>query len=107
MLPTRWAAPTGTIVPPGNVNGTNVTISNGLVLPGGGGPGYSGYVTLPSGILTNTTSLTIECWATQSAQDTRSRDSIASTMANPNTPAFIPYPASNGNNMVAAFRTGK
>ena len=54
---------TGTIVSPNG--GTNATISNGLFLPGGGGPGYSGYVTLPAGILTNTTSLTVECWASQ------------------------------------------
>ncbi|MGA2246221.1 MAG: LamG-like jellyroll fold domain-containing protein [Verrucomicrobiota bacterium] len=57
----------GTIVPPGNANGTNVTINNGLFLPGGGGYDYSGYVSLPDGILTNTTSLTVECWVTQNA----------------------------------------
>ncbi len=55
-----WA---GTVVSPNG--GTNATMSNGLFLPGGGGPGYSGYVTLPAGIMTNTTSLTIECWASQ------------------------------------------
>jgi len=54
----------GTIVPP-SASGSAVTIANGLVLPGGGGGGYSGYVTLPSGILTNTTSLTVEVWVTQ------------------------------------------
>ena len=53
----------GTIVAPGA--GSAVTIANGLTLPGGGGGGYSGYVALPSGILTNTTSLTVECWVTQ------------------------------------------
>jgi hypothetical protein len=57
----------GTVVPAGNGNGTNVTIANGLVLPGGGGNNYSGYVSLPAGILTNTTSLTVECWVTQAA----------------------------------------
>ena len=53
----------GTIIAPNG--GTNATISNGLFLPGGGGPGFSGYVKLPPGILTNTTSLTVECWVTQ------------------------------------------
>ncbi|HEY1786511.1 MAG TPA: LamG-like jellyroll fold domain-containing protein [Verrucomicrobiae bacterium] len=55
-----WA---GTIVAPNG--GTNASIAGGLFLSGGGGPGYSGYLTLPSGILTNTTSVTIECWASQ------------------------------------------
>jgi hypothetical protein len=58
----------GTIVAPGA--GSPVTINNGLTLPGGGGPGYSGYVTLPGGILTNTTSLTVECWVTQNNGNT-------------------------------------
>jgi uncharacterized protein YjdB len=53
----------GTVVSQGA--GTAATIANGLMLPGGGGGGYSGYVTLPDGILTNTTSLTVECWLTQ------------------------------------------
>ncbi|HEV2330036.1 MAG TPA: LamG-like jellyroll fold domain-containing protein [Verrucomicrobiae bacterium] len=53
----------GTLVAPNG--GTNATISNGLVLPGGGGGGYSGYVAFPGGILTNTTSLTVETWVTQ------------------------------------------
>ncbi len=95
----------GTIVPAGNVNGTNVTIANGLTLPGGGGPGYSGYVTLPSDILTNTTSLTIECWTTQSAQDTWA-ETYSFNNGQSEYTGFIPYPASNGNNMIAAFRTG-
>ena len=48
-------------------DGTNATINNGLILPGNtaGGFGYSGYVSLPNGILTNTTSITVECWVTQ------------------------------------------
>ncbi|HTR42225.1 MAG TPA: LamG-like jellyroll fold domain-containing protein [Pseudomonadales bacterium] len=58
----------GTLVAPNG--GTNATIANGLVLPGGGGPGHSGYVTLPAGILTNTTSLTIECWTLQNNGNT-------------------------------------
>jgi len=55
----------GTIVPP--TTGSPATINNGLVLPGnqGGGNGVSGYVALPAGILTNTTSLTVEAWVTQ------------------------------------------
>jgi uncharacterized protein YjdB len=55
----------GTIVPP--TTGTAVTIANGLQLAGGGGPGTSGYVTLPGGLLTNTTSITIETWVTQNS----------------------------------------
>jgi uncharacterized protein YjdB len=58
----------GTVV--AATTGTNVTIASGLTLPGGGGPGYSGYVTLPGGILTNTTSVTIEAWVTQNNGNT-------------------------------------
>src|SRR5215469_10655141 len=39
----------GTVVGP--TTGTAVSITNGLLLPGGGGPGFSGYVVLPAGIL--------------------------------------------------------
>ena len=53
----------GTVVAPSG--GTAATISSGLTLPGGGGGGFSGYVALPSGILTNTANLTVEVWATQ------------------------------------------
>lgn len=53
----------GMLVPPGA--GTAASIANGLTLPGGGGGGHSGYVSLPSGILTGTTSLTVECWVKQ------------------------------------------
>jgi uncharacterized protein YjdB len=55
----------GTLVPQGA--GTAASIAHGLTLPGGGGGGYSGYLSLPSGILTNTSSLTVECWATQAS----------------------------------------
>ena len=57
----------GTLVAPNG--GSAATITNGLILPGhaGGGNGYSGYVSLPSGILTNTTSITVECWVTQNS----------------------------------------
>ncbi len=59
----------GTIVAPSG--GSPATINNGLMLPGNtvGGFGYSGYVTLPNGILTNTTSLTVECWMTQNQRN--------------------------------------
>ena len=56
----------GTLVPPGAGTAASIT-ANGLILPGGGGGGYSGYVSLPDGILTNTTSVTVECWATQAS----------------------------------------
>jgi uncharacterized protein YjdB len=60
----------GTVVAPAGGGGA-ATISNGLVLPGNtvGGFGYSGYVSLPGGILTNTTSLTVECWMTQNQRN--------------------------------------
>jgi hypothetical protein len=56
----------GTLVPPTAGTAASITPS-GLNLPGGGGGGYSGYVSLPDGILTNTTSVTVECWATQAS----------------------------------------
>jgi hypothetical protein len=92
----------GTVVPPNG--GTAATIANGLVLPGGGGGGYSGYVTLPSGILTNTTSLTVECWATQAAAN---QWATIWDFANNNNVTFglIPNPnpaVENGGNMVVA-----
>ncbi|MGA2749309.1 MAG: LamG-like jellyroll fold domain-containing protein [Verrucomicrobiota bacterium] len=52
----------GTVVPPGNANGTAATISNGLFLAGGPNGGYSGYVSLPNGIVAGDTSVTVECW---------------------------------------------
>ena len=91
----------GTIVAP--TSGSAVTINNGLTLPGGGGPGYSGYVSLPAGILTSTTNLTVECWVTQSSQQ------VWAELWNFNNGTaqyfgFIPYPANNGNNMSVAFK---
>ena len=88
----------GTIVAPGNTNGLPATISNGLKLAGGGGPGYSGYVTLPGGILTNTTSLTIECWVTQNngnlwAQIFNFGDSQSQNMG------LIPFPNRDNDNL--------
>jgi len=58
----------GTIVAPSG--GNPAIINNGLILAGGGGGGYSGYVTLPSGILGTTSDLTIECWLTQNMANT-------------------------------------
>ncbi|MGH7978461.1 MAG: LamG-like jellyroll fold domain-containing protein, partial [Limisphaerales bacterium] len=94
----------GALVPPGS-SGTAAIIGDGLTLPGGGGPGYSGYVSLPSGILTNTTSLTVECWVTQSAQNTWAE------LWNFNNGTgqyigYIPYPANNNNNMSMAIKNG-
>lgn len=93
----------GTIVAPNG--GTAVSINHGLTLYGGGGPGYSGYVTLPAGILTNTTSVTVECWVTQSAQNSWAE---IWNFGNSQSQYFglIPYPANNNNNMSLAIRNG-
>lgn len=93
----------GTLVPPNG--GTAATITNGLTLPGGGGPGFSGYVTLPAGILLSTTNLTIECWATQNSQDGWAE------LWNFNNGTgqyigYIPFPANNNNNMSLAIKNG-
>jgi hypothetical protein len=92
----------GTVVLPNG--GTAATIANGLVLPGGGGGGHSGYVTLPSGILTNTTSITLECWVTQNQANNWAE---IWDFANNNNVNFglIPNPApgaENNGNMVVA-----
>ena len=67
----RWAAPRGTARwsrPDGRSPPPSPTA---LTLPGGGGPGFSGYLSLPAGILTNTASLTVECArATQNSAQT-------------------------------------
>ena len=91
----------GTIVPPSSA-GTNVTISNGLILPGGGGGGYSGYVSLPAGILTNTTSLTVECWLTQNVANTWATPWDFANNSSQNF-GLIPYPGNNNHNMEVAF----
>ena len=57
----------GTVVNPNG--GSACTFNHGLILPGGGGGGHSGYVTLPSGILNTTASLTVEVWLTQNNQN--------------------------------------
>jgi uncharacterized protein YjdB len=90
----------GTIVPP--TTGTAATISSGLSLPGGGGGGYSGYVSLPSGILTTTTNLTVECWVTQNQANTWA---TIWDFANDGSHNFelCPYPGNNNHNMESAF----
>lgn len=86
----------GTIVAPGA--GSPVTINNGLILPGGGGPGYSGYVTLPAGILTNTTSLTVECWVTQNNGNTWGQIWNFNNSQSQNF-GLIPSPGNNSGNL--------
>ena len=94
----------GTIVPPGNASGLPATIANGLSLPGHSatGFGYSGYVLLPSGLLTNTTSLTVECWLTQTQANPWAEvwDFASNTGTNF---ALIPFPQNNGENLEVAF----
>ena len=97
MLPIQWAAPMGRLVAPNG--GTAATINNGLILPGNtdGGFGYSGYVSLPSGILTNTTSVTVECWVTQNQGNGWAEIWDFGNNGNENF-ALIPYPQNNNNN---------
>jgi len=94
----------GTLVAPNG--GSPATITNGLFLPGntvnGGGSGYSGYVSLPGGILTNTTSLTVECWVTQNQGNAWAELWDFGNNDNQNF-GLIPYPLNNGNNMELAF----
>ncbi|MGC9943425.1 MAG: LamG-like jellyroll fold domain-containing protein, partial [Verrucomicrobiota bacterium] len=92
----------GTIVAPNG--GSPATISNGLSLPGNtvGGFGYSGYVSLPNGILTNTTSITVETWVTQNAGDTWAEIWDFGSNDNENF-ALIPDPANNNNDTEVAF----
>ena len=82
--------------------GTAATINNGLTLPGGGGPGFSGYVSLPGGILTNTSSLTVECWVTQNSANQWAE---IWDFGNDGSHTFglIPDPANNSGNMEVAF----
>jgi hypothetical protein len=93
----------GTLQPPNG--GTAATISDGLTLPGGGGPGFSGYVTLPAAILTNTSSITVECWVTQN-----SANGWAEVWNFNNGQSeyigFIPDPENNNHNMSFAVRDG-
>ncbi len=92
----------GSLIAAGNANGTNAVISNGLILSGGGGGGYSGYVTLPSGILTNTTSVSIECWITQAAGNTWATPWDFANNGSQNF-GLITKPGNNGGHMEVAF----
>ncbi len=90
----------GTIVAPGA--GSAATITNGLILPGGGGGGFSGYVALPGGLLTATTNLTVEVWATQNAANTWA---TIWDFANDGSHNFelCPHPGNNNGLMESAF----
>ena len=94
----------GAIVPP--AGGSAAAIANGLFLPGntGGGYGVSGYVALPSGILTSTASITVECWVSQNQYNTWAEVWDFGNNGNENF-ALIPDPAFNRNNgqMAVAF----
>jgi uncharacterized protein YjdB len=90
----------GTIVPP--TAGSPATINNGLSLPGGGGGGFSGYVSLPDGIVLGDTSVTVECWLTQNQAATWAEPWDFGSSGAINF-ALIPYPNNNGNNMSVAF----
>jgi hypothetical protein len=96
----------GKIIAPANANGGAATIANGLSLPGNtsGGFGYSGYVSLPAGILTNTTSLTVEVWVTQNQGNEWATIWDFGNNGNQNF-ELCPVPASgrNGGNMIGAF----
>ncbi|HWY29583.1 MAG TPA: LamG-like jellyroll fold domain-containing protein [Candidatus Acidoferrum sp.] len=92
----------GTIVAP-NGGGT-ATINHGLILPGSTTPafGYSGYVSLPGGLLTATTNLTVECWVKQNQGNTWAEIWDFGNNGSQNF-GLIPYPSNNGNNMEVAF----
>jgi len=92
----------GTIVAPNG--GTAATIHNGLLLPGNTQNtfGYSGYVSLPAGLLTTTTNLTVECWTTQNQGNNWAEIWDFGNNGSQNF-ALIPYPVNNNNNMEVAF----
>jgi uncharacterized protein YjdB len=96
---TNWD---GTVEPP--AAGNAATIANGLSLPGNtvGGFGYSGYVSFPSGMLTNTTSLTVECWVTQNQGNVWAEIWDFGNNGNQNF-ALIPDPGDNNHNLEVAF----
>jgi hypothetical protein len=96
----------GTVQPPSaNAGAAAAIIDNGLTLAGGGGPGFSGYVTLPAGILTNTSSLTIECWVTQNNANGWAEVWNFNNSQSQYT-GFIPDPDNNNHNMSYAVRNG-
>ncbi|HEV2329854.1 MAG TPA: LamG-like jellyroll fold domain-containing protein [Verrucomicrobiae bacterium] len=92
----------GTIVAPNG--GAAATIHNGLVLPGNTQTkfGYSGYVSLPSGMLTTTTNISVECWVTQNQGNSWAEIWDFGSSSTQNF-ALIPYPVNNNNNMEVAF----
>ena len=93
----------GTVVPPAGA-GTAVTINNGLTLPGGGGPGFSGYVTLPVGVLSNTTSITVETWVTQNAANTWAEIwDFANLPTSSQSFGLIPDPGNNSGHLESSF----
>ncbi len=92
----------GTIIGPNG--GAAATIHNGLSLPGNTHNtfGYSGYVSLPSGLLTTTTNITVECWVTQNQGNNWAEIWDFGNSGSQNF-ALIPYPVNNGKNMEVAF----
>jgi hypothetical protein len=92
----------GTIIAPNG--GAAATINNGLFLPGNTQStfGYSGYVSLPAGLLTTTTNLTIECWVTQNQGNNWAEIWDFGSSGSQNF-ALIPYPVNNNNNTEVAF----
>ena len=92
----------GTIVAPNG--GAAATIDHGLFLPGNTQAkfGYSGYVSLPSGMLTTTTNLTVECWVTQNQANNWAEIWDFGSSSTQNF-ALIPCPENNSNNMEVAF----
>src|SRR5271169_2966832 len=99
----------------GGANGTlvgNAFITNGaLKLPGGGTSGSpQGYVSLPTGIVSNDASITVECWVTDTEGSTWAEawcfgDSAAGQGQPPNSgTAYISLiPHSGGNDFRSAF----
>ncbi|HEY3861256.1 MAG TPA: LamG-like jellyroll fold domain-containing protein [Verrucomicrobiae bacterium] len=94
----------GTLVAPTGATGLAAGISNGLFLPGNtvGGNGYSGYLSLPAGILLGTSSLSVEIWATENVPDVWAELWDFGNNGNQNF-ALIPYPANNNHDMSVAF----
>jgi hypothetical protein len=92
----------GTLIPP--TTGAAATISNGLYLPGSAtaGNGISGYVSLPPGMLVGTSSLTVECWLTESQANTWAEAWDFGNNGSQNF-ALIPHPGNNNNDMSVAF----
>jgi hypothetical protein len=92
----------GSIVAPNG--GAAATIHNGLFLPGNTQSifGYSGYVSLPSGLLTTTTNVSVECWVTQNQGNSWAEIWDFGSSGSQNF-ALIPYPVNNNNQMEVAI----